>query len=105
MAGNSAHISLVVQTQFEQRCSQASGHAWIGETVVRHFQRKPYQATIRKWQPAMGDDEALWHVEYDDGDAEDLDEGEVLKALDAATRCPLHQDTFEWCSSGVGDFC
>ena len=30
------------------------------------------------WLPEEGEDEALWHVEHDDGDEEDLEECEVL---------------------------
>ncbi len=33
--------------------------------------------TIVAWLPAEGDDPALWHVEHDDGDEEDLEEHEV----------------------------
>mmetsp|Transcript_48468 Transcript_48468/g.156030 ORF Transcript_48468/g.156030 Transcript_48468/m.156030 type:complete len:201 (+) Transcript_48468:945-1547(+) len=37
---------------------------------------------ITGWMPAAGGDEALWHMEHDDGDEEDLDEEELRLALE-----------------------
>ena len=45
--------------------------------------------TTTCWSPAGGDTcPALWRVEHDDGDKEDLDEREVRDALEAASAVP-----------------
>jgi hypothetical protein len=48
---------------------------------VRHG-RKVSSGLITKWVPAStGGDPALWHMVHDDGDEEDLEEGEVHSAI------------------------
>ena len=36
---------------------------------------------MTRYLPADGEDPALWHVLHDDGDEEDLEEGELLEAI------------------------
>ena len=62
------------------------GHKWIGSTVRRNYGSHGFGVgTITRWMPAdeqnPEEDPALWHVSFDDGDEEDLDEKEVLEAL------------------------
>ena len=73
-----------------------SGCSWVGQRVQRVFPAarkggKPLvvHGTITCWSPAEGDTyPALWRVEHDDGDKEDLDEREVRDALEAASAVP-----------------
>lgn len=62
------------------------GHRWMGATVRREYGANGYNVgTITKWMPPGEDnpeeEEALWHVVFDDGDEEDLDEAEVEEAI------------------------
>eukprot|EP00471_Norrisiella_sphaerica_P003348 CAMPEP_0184479620 /NCGR_PEP_ID=MMETSP0113_2-20130426/1274_1 /TAXON_ID=91329 /ORGANISM="Norrisiella sphaerica, Strain BC52" /LENGTH=1155 /DNA_ID=CAMNT_0026857741 /DNA_START=222 /DNA_END=3689 /DNA_ORIENTATION=- len=59
-----------------------SGHPWIGQRVTRIFKGKPLDGTISSWLPPSGDEVALWHVEHDDGDSEDLESSEAEEALE-----------------------
>ena len=68
---------------------QTAGHEWIGHRLLRVFERRSIGATVTRWAPEDGDDPALWHVEHDDGDEEDLEHHEVEKALAAAYARPL----------------
>ena len=36
---------------------------------------------MTRYLPADGEDPALWHVLHDDGDEEDLEQGELLEAI------------------------
>eukprot|EP00936_MAST-01D_sp_MAST-1D-sp1_P000453 g453.t1 len=63
-----------------------SGHRWLGLYVQRAFPARgggivSSTARVTKWVPAEGDDPALWHLEHEDGDEEDLEEHEVEAAL------------------------
>jgi hypothetical protein len=65
---------------------QDYGHEWLNKRVVRDYGANgSNQGTITKWIPAdrKGPEEnmALWHVVFDDDDAEDLEKGEVEEAL------------------------
>mmetsp|Transcript_16695 Transcript_16695/g.33761 ORF Transcript_16695/g.33761 Transcript_16695/m.33761 type:complete len:1121 (+) Transcript_16695:152-3514(+) len=59
-----------------------SGHPWIGQRVTRIFDKKPSDGTIVSWLPPQEGEGALWHVEHDDGDSEDLEENEAEDALE-----------------------
>jgi hypothetical protein len=66
---------------------KTEGHEWIGEQVLRVFKDTGMstQAKITKWMPAnleVEDEPALWHIVHDDGDEEDLEEHEVLEAME-----------------------
>ena len=63
-----------------------SGHKWLGLRVRRFFDGVSQDGVIRKWLPPRDGDDPLWHMEHYDGDSEDLDESEVIKALDAYKR-------------------
>ena len=67
---------------------RSEGHEWIGCRVARRFDGEEEGAAattalgkIVAWVPEEGEDEALWHMVHDDGDEEDLDEGEMREAL------------------------
>jgi hypothetical protein len=60
-----------------------SGHEWIGKQVLRNLDGIEIHARVTKWAPAEGSDPALWHVVHDDQDEEDLDETDMLAALEA----------------------
>ena len=52
-----------------------SGHEWVGQPVLRIFPTVgPSTGKITKWLPADEDDGALFRVDHDDGDKEDLEE-------------------------------
>mmetsp|Transcript_17557 Transcript_17557/g.29031 ORF Transcript_17557/g.29031 Transcript_17557/m.29031 type:complete len:853 (+) Transcript_17557:241-2799(+) len=59
-----------------------TGHPWIGQRVTRIFGGKALDGTVVSWLPPNGDEIALWHVEHDDGDSEDLEESEAEEALE-----------------------
>ena len=66
---------------------QFSGHPWLHRFVMRDYgETGTNQGTITKWVPAdpenPEEDPALWHVEFLDGDEEDLEEEEVEQALE-----------------------
>ena len=62
---------------------QHEGHEWIGKRVARQFNNSVILGTIVSWLPAgkRKDDFALWKVEHDDRDLEDLEQHEVQDAL------------------------
>ena len=62
---------------------RSTGHRWLGRRVRRFFDDGPTEGTIRSWVSATVADAALWHMEHDDGDAEDLEAAEVCAALRA----------------------
>ena len=43
---------------------------------------------MNRYLPLDGDEPALWHVVHDDGDEEDLEEGELLEAIGQLTARP-----------------
>ena len=49
-----------------------AGHEWLHRRVRRFHKKKTVDGTIVKWAPAEGEDQALWHMQHDDGDEEDL---------------------------------
>jgi len=51
---------------------------YIGRRVSKRFGRKMYHGTV----DGADEDHRLWHVTYDDGDAEELDHEELLIAMD-----------------------
>ena len=73
----------------------SDGHPWLRRRVLRTFgcgaaggAAAPQQVTtsgrIVAWLPAAGEnDQALWHCLHDDGDSEDLEEGEARTSLAA----------------------
>ena len=61
---------------------QSDGHRFIREHVAVQHQGKVSLGLITKWAPAMDNDPALWHMVHNDGDEEDLDEGEVRHAIE-----------------------
>ena len=75
-----------------------TGHAWVGKRVRRFFNTVVSDGTCDRWMPATSSDPALWHVVHDDGDAEDLEEHEMLPAI----RAHVEGQTFshEWRVSG-----
>jgi len=86
----SAHV----ETQFEFRRAREDGgpkegwreegHPWIGRAVARAFGGVAVAAMVKRWQPEGADpveECALWHVEYVDGDEEDLNEKEMVEAM------------------------
>ena len=56
---------------------------------MRQFGRKRAFGKVSRWAAAEADDPALWHVEHEDGDAEDLDEEEVREGLEALRQLEL----------------
>ena len=51
------------------------GHKWIGRRIARLFGQRIVLGTVVRWLPEGEDPEedyALWHVQHDDGDGEDL---------------------------------
>ena len=72
-----------------------SASEFIGVRVARSFGRRGGRTlgTVVGYLPASGDEEALWRVQHDDGDGEDLDEDELKEAIDArATLASLLND-------------
>jgi len=46
------------------------------------------EATVSGYLPAEGSDPALWHIVHDDGDQEDLEEGELMEAIQRHKEAP-----------------
>ena len=55
----------------------SEGHEWLGRRTARLYGKRTVYGTITKWAAPDKADDALWHVEHDDGDSEDLEEYEV----------------------------
>ena len=54
----------------------------VGSRVSLHFDGLgASEGVVMRYLPADGEDPALWHVLHDDGDEEDLEEGELLEAI------------------------
>jgi hypothetical protein len=73
----------------EEPVMVATGHPWIGKRVARFYPttgKVPTEGGITGWcsKETMSSSEAvdLWHVVHNDGDEEDLEELEVLAALE-----------------------
>ena len=70
----------------DEDCWRFEGR-WIGRAVRRFFPRHggPSDGVVTRWLDENEEDEpALYHVEHEDGDEEDLEEDELLVALCAA---------------------
>ena len=65
-----------------------AGHPLLGKRVLRTFGKCRTFGHITKWLPADGVEPALFRVVHDDGDEEDLEEGEAAEALEAAATVP-----------------
>ena len=71
----------------EEDTWRTKGHPWIGEPLRRDFGKNgTVDGTVTKWAPAVKEgrtvkEPALWHVVFDDGDEEDLEEHEVEHAI------------------------
>ena len=50
------------------------------------FGEEPIQGTVTKWVPGDGESSALWHIQHEDGDEEDLEEQEAADAISLWTR-------------------
>ena len=84
-----------------------AGHKFLGKQVVRYFdvdgEREKVIGTIIKWLPAdAGEgDPALWKCEHDDGDVEELDEGECVEGIKEYERTELKSKGNEtWLTEG-----
>ena len=62
---------------------QTDGSDYLDRVGRRFFDGAPVDGTITMWRPAAGGEPAVWHMAHDDGDEEDLEEHEVLRALHA----------------------
>ena len=78
-----------------------SGHVWLGQRLRRFFDRDSVgdqvsDARCVKWLPAdaANDEPALWHVQHDDGDEEDLEEHEMREAI--AAHAAKRRFSMEW---------
>ena len=61
---------------------QRDGHPFVHQHVAVKHGRKVSLGLITKWVPESEEgDPALWHMVHDDGDEEDLEEGEVRDAM------------------------
>lgn len=63
---------------------KTTGHDFINKRVAVRHDTEIARGTITMWVPANDeeDDPALFHVEHDDGDSEDLEEDEVEAAME-----------------------
>ena len=61
----------------------------VGSRVSLHFDGTgTSEAVVTRYLPLDADEPALWHVVHDDGDEEDLEEGELLEAIGQLTARP-----------------
>jgi hypothetical protein len=79
----------VDEDEEEEPVMVTTGHEWISRRVARFYPttgKTPTEGIITGWcsKDTMMSEEAvdLWHVLHDDGDEEDLEEAEVLAALE-----------------------
>ena len=68
-----------------------SGHEWVGRQILRNLDGIEIDARVTKWAPAEGSDPALWHVVHADHDEEDLDETDMLAAIEAFEQRACHR--------------
>ena len=85
-----------------------SGSDWLGRGVCREFDGEVSSGQVLYWLPESDQgDEALWKIQHDDGDTEDLDEEELKSAhklylqREAAASAPRpkkpeSKDDWEW---------
>lgn len=65
-------------------------HEWVGMRVRRVVQGEAFGAVVSGWRPARGDGRpAEWHLLYDDGDEEVVDEEDVRDSLEEAAEPEL----------------
>ena len=74
---------------------EETGSDYIGKRVARSFfddakQLRFTHGSITKWLPPDDEDEALFHMVHEDGDEEDLNEVELLSAIDLYKMTSLH---------------
>ena len=88
--------SLQVAEDVEEQRLWRQDHEWVGVLVRRFFPDPaagdadgrartwlPFDGKITGFVPAEGEDCALWHLQMDDGDDEELEEEEVRTAIEA----------------------
>ena len=80
---------------------------WVGCKTRRYFEEGSCDGTVTKYLDESDDGDALWHVEMDDGDEEDLEEDELRVALFAhhsdASSAPSQADANEWAETEAGN--
>ena len=74
---------------------RTDGHAAIGARVARTFGKRHVTGTLVKWLPAdvAAGEPALFRLVHDDGDEEDLEEGEVEAGRAAYAALPQRRTT------------
>lgn len=59
----------------------SNGRGFVGQRVANKFSDGVYYGTISSYNNGKSEVGALWHIDYDDGDAEDYDVRDLCKAL------------------------
>ena len=62
---------------------ELEGSEHIGRYVAKSFGGVVYAGRVAGWLPPTADDAALWHIVYEDGDQEDVEEAELLECAAA----------------------
>ena len=61
---------------------KVSPQSYIGQLIARRFDGQLFAGYVTLYYPAEGEQIAdLWHIEYEDGDEEDLNYDEVLQGI------------------------
>jgi hypothetical protein len=71
---------LMVEDEAAEDAEWTAEHAHVGKRLTRIFRGIAADGTVTHYLPPSQEDPALWHVLYDDGDEEDLDEEEINAA-------------------------
>ena len=64
--------------------------SYVGKLIARRFDGQLFAGYVTLYYPADGEQSAdLWHIEYEDGDEEDLNYDEVRQGIQLKDELPI----------------
>jgi hypothetical protein len=75
-------------------------HPYVGKQVIKQFGNKLYAGKIQKWMPGTKQEWELWHIQYTDGDEEDVETHDLIRIVmenstNPGTKCETNKPTVE----------
>eukprot|EP00984_Skeletonema_dohrnii_P029150 scaffold19508_cov195-Skeletonema_dohrnii-CCMP3373.AAC.1 len=69
------------RTRSMQGNTTSAAEDFVGKLVMKYFGGQVYAGVVSRYDPEEGDSKAQWHINYDDGDEEDMYEDELNDSM------------------------
>ena len=74
----------------DSRDAESTTQSYVGKLIARRFDAQLFAGYVTLYYPADGEQSAdLWHIEYEDGDEEDLNYDEVRQGIQLKDELPI----------------